>query len=483
MHKIQDISELETLVGKPPALVMMKQIPSLDQGCVRLLVHSPVAGFGYITEAGTHFTTMVGGTPGFVCVESPTSISFAVPTKMIAPKIKSGASFVFLLPGVGEILRLNGIVAGFTAGRIAITVEEAFIHCARAILRSRLWSEPEAVSLRAALDNGTEDAEILGMHDMTDFLAASPFVLLSSWNAKGAGDTSPRGDAKGFLRLLDQGTLALPDRQGNQRTDTFHNIMSNNQVSLVALIPGSNLLLHMSGNASITNEESLLETMSLNGKPPQAALLLDVKNATITHSEALEQAQLWLQSAHVDPRNVPDMMALALHHLSLNESAGRTRRFLGRLLSGSPRFVRTLMNLGYRSQLKNEGYAAPETSEPPQIKPKSLALLAGKLSPGIRQKIQKCLYRFSDHLSRTAKEMDGDTRGLPVAKGNLLTREVIVVEVKKEARAAVTLTVEDTSGSIFEFKPGQFFTLFMNIDDKQVIRSYSGCVPPMLIST
>ena len=92
MHKIQDISELEALIGKPPALVMMKQIPRLDEGCIQLLAHSPIAGFGYITEAGMHFTTMVGGTPGFVRVESPTSISFAVPVKLSAPKIKSGAS-------------------------------------------------------------------------------------------------------------------------------------------------------------------------------------------------------------------------------------------------------------------------------------------------------------------------------------------------------------------------------------------------------
>jgi ferredoxin-NADP reductase/predicted pyridoxine 5'-phosphate oxidase superfamily flavin-nucleotide-binding protein len=478
MHKIQDISELEALVGKPPALVMMKQIPRLDEGCIRLLAHSPVAGFGYITETGMHFTTMVGGTPGFVRVESPTSVSFDVPIKLSAPKIKSGASFVFLLPGVGEILRLNGTVAAFSACRVTITVEEALIHCARAILRSRLWSEPVAESPLIEIDNGAGGAELLGKQAIANFIAASPFVLLSSWDAQGASDTSPRGDGKGFLRLLDPGILSMPDRQGNQRTDTFHNIISNNQVSLVALVPGSNKLLHLSGHASITNEESLLDTMSLNGKPPQAALLLDVKNATITDSEALAQAQLWLQSAHVDPRNVPDMMALALHHLALNESAGRTGRFLGRLLSGSPKFVRTLMNLGYRSQLKNEGYAAPETSEKPKVKRKVLALLAGKLSPNVRQKIQECLYRFSDHLSRTAKAFEDDTQGLPVAQANLLTREVSVVEVRKETHAAVTLVVEDIAGESFEFKPGQFFTLFMNVNGKQVIRSYSASNAP-----
>jgi predicted pyridoxine 5'-phosphate oxidase superfamily flavin-nucleotide-binding protein len=94
------------------------------------------------------------------------------------------------------------------------------------------------------------------------------------------------GVPKGFLRFLNERALALPDRQGNQRTDSFHNIISNKQVSLVAVVPGSNELLHLSGNASITNDKSLLDTMHLKVKPPQATLLLDLKNTTITQSKA-----------------------------------------------------------------------------------------------------------------------------------------------------------------------------------------------------
>jgi ferredoxin-NADP reductase/predicted pyridoxine 5'-phosphate oxidase superfamily flavin-nucleotide-binding protein len=478
MHTIQDISELEALVGRPPALVMMKQIPHLDEGCIRLLAHSSIAGFGYLTESGSPYTTIVGGTPGFMSVESPNSISFIVPIKLPVPAKKSGASFVFLLPGIGEVLRLNGKVSEFVGDRITIAVEEAFIHCARAILRSQLWSVPSAKLPLAEENDRTVDTEPLSKNRIATFLAASPFILLSSWDAKGASDTSPRGDPKGFLRFLDERTLVLPDRQGNQRTDSFHNIVSNKQVSLVAIVPGSNELLHLSGNASITNDKSLLDTMCLNSKPPQAALLLDLKNATITQSEALAQAQPWLPSAHVDPGNVPDMMALALHHLSLNESAGRTGRFLGRLLSGTPKLVRALMNVGYRSQLKTEGYAATKTTKPPQVKRAGMVRLIGKLPPNVLHKIQKFLHRFSDYLSTTAQSLESDMLGSPTAQGNLLTREVKIVEVKKETLNAVSLTVEDINGKLFEFKPGQFFTLFMNINGKQVIRSYSASNAP-----
>jgi ferredoxin-NADP reductase/predicted pyridoxine 5'-phosphate oxidase superfamily flavin-nucleotide-binding protein len=478
MHKIQDISELEGLVGKPPALVMMKQIPKLDEGCIQLLAHSSIAGFGYVTESGMHYTTIVGGLPGFVNVESPIRISFEVPISLAAPEKGSGASFVFLLPGVGEVLRLNGKVSDFVAGRITIAVEEAFIHCARAILRSQLWSVPSAELLPDEQDDRTVDMESLGTKRIVSFIEASPFILLSSWDAKGVSDTSPRGDAMGFLRLLDGQTLAMPDRQGNQRTDTFHNIIGNKRVSLVALIPGCSKLLHLSGNASITNDKDLLDSMSLNGKPPQAALLLEVTTVSITHSEALAQAQPWLASSHVDSQHVPDMMALALHHLSLNESAGRTGRFLGRLLSGSPKLVRTLMNLGYKSQLKNEGYATLKTEKPSPVKQGIVVRLVRGLSPNVRKKILNFLYRCSAYINRTAQSIEGDAPELPVEQSTLLTREVKVVAVNRETPAAVTLTVADLKGDQFEFKPGQFFTLFMNINGKQVIRSYSASNAP-----
>jgi ferredoxin-NADP reductase/predicted pyridoxine 5'-phosphate oxidase superfamily flavin-nucleotide-binding protein len=478
IQTVQNIFDLEALVGRPPALVMMKQIPYLDEGCIQLLAHSSIAGFGYLTESGSPYTTIVGGIPGFVKVESPNILSFTVPLKRPAPVKNSGASFVFLLPGVGEVLRLNGKISKFVDNRITIAVEEAFIHCARAILRSQLWSLPSAELPLGVDDNRTVNTESISKTRIADFLANSPFILLSSWDDKGCSDTSPRGDPKGFLRFLDERTLALPDRQGNQRTDSFHNIISNNQVSLVALVPGSNQLLHLSGTASITNDKGLLDTMCLKGKAPQAALLLDLKDATITQSEALAQAQPWLPSSHSDPAHVPDMMALALHHLSLNKSAGRTGRFLGWLLSGSPGLIRALMNVGYRSQLKKEGYAAPRPTHPLQVRRPVLLRLISKLPPKVVPEIQKFLRRFSNYLSNTAPSLEGNTLSLPMAQGNLNTREVKIVNVKKETRNAVSITVEDISGNLFEFKPGQFFTLFMNVNGKQVIRSYSASNAP-----
>ncbi len=97
------------------------------------------------------------------------------------------------------------------------------------------------------------------------FLASAPFAFVSSWDAAGSSDTSPRGDAPGFLRALDGETIAIPDRKGNHRTDTFHNLLSCPRVSVAAVVPGREDLLHLRGTAYVTDDAALLSTMALEG--------------------------------------------------------------------------------------------------------------------------------------------------------------------------------------------------------------------------
>jgi predicted pyridoxine 5'-phosphate oxidase superfamily flavin-nucleotide-binding protein len=140
MNRITTVAELEAIVGRPPALVMMKELAHLDEACRHMLAIAPLAGFGHRDDDGRLRTTVVGGRPGFAEVESPTRISFASEVDASGP-----VSFVFPLPGVGETLRLNGSVAQRaerserSRGRIVVDISQAYIHCARAILRSRLW--------------------------------------------------------------------------------------------------------------------------------------------------------------------------------------------------------------------------------------------------------------------------------------------------------------------------------------------------------
>ena len=249
-------------------------------------------------------------------------------------------SFVFLLPGVGETLRLNGAVAQRSGSRVAVDVQEIFVHCARCILRSGLWDDP---------GDG-----VPAPGDTAGFLAASPFAAVSTWDGDGFGDTSPRGDHPGFLRLLDAGTLALPDRRGNQRTDTFHNILTCDSVSLAAVVPGRAELLHIDGTATVTDEPALLETMAVGDKPPKAALLVRVRHTEIRPNEAIRASRLWSPSSHVDRARIPDLMRLAAQHLASNRGSGAT---VARAMSKAPAgLIRRGIDFSYRRQLRDEGY-------------------------------------------------------------------------------------------------------------------------------
>ncbi|HXF61549.1 MAG TPA: MSMEG_1061 family FMN-dependent PPOX-type flavoprotein, partial [Caldilineaceae bacterium] len=105
------------------------------------------------------------------------------------------------------------------------------------------------------------------------FIAKSPFLLIGSADARGHMDVSPKGDPPGFVRVLDDKTLAIPDRPGNRRADTFGNILQNPKVALIFLVPGKQETLRVSGTAQIVRDQWLRELMPVRGKTPDLALV------------------------------------------------------------------------------------------------------------------------------------------------------------------------------------------------------------------
>lgn len=202
------------------------------------------------------------------------------------------------------------------------------------------------------------------------FLASAPFAIVSSWDAAGSSDTSPRGDEPGFLRALDGETIAIPDRKGNRRTDTFHNLLSCPQVSVAAVVPGREDLLHLRGTAYVTDDPELLSMMALGGKPPRLALILRVEHAEVVTNEAVRVPKLWRASARIE--DVPDLGGLAARHVARSNTRGvkaAVLRLLGRALGAFPSVLRRLMDFAYRQGLKAEGYALPAATE---AEPRSL---------------------------------------------------------------------------------------------------------------
>src|SRR5215813_4884322 len=112
-------------------------------------------------------------------------------------------------------------------------------------------------------------------------------------DADGAMDVSPKGDPPGFVKVLDRKTLAIPDRLGNNRGDTFLNVLQNPSVAIVFIVPRRREVVRVSGTAQIATDDDLLETMAVQGKRPDLALVVTVKEAFFHCGKAMIRSGLW----------------------------------------------------------------------------------------------------------------------------------------------------------------------------------------------
>lgn len=165
-------------------------------------------------------------------------------------------------------------------------------------LRS-LYGEPSDLALRKAVPK-------LDKH-CRSFIAASPFLVVASAGAAGAADASPRGDAPGFVAVLDDTTLLIPDRPGNKRVDTLENILENPHVGLIFFVPGMNETLRVNGRAEITTDRTLLEPLAVNRKVPQAGIVVRVEEAYLHCAKALIRSKLWDPETRIDRKSFPTL--------------------------------------------------------------------------------------------------------------------------------------------------------------------------------
>lgn len=125
------------------------------------------------------------------------------------------------------------------------------------------------------------------------WIERSPFVVLSSASARGTMDVSPKGDPAGFVRVLDAKTLAVPDRPGNHRGDTFRNVLENPFVGLMFVVPQRREVVRVSGTAQIVKDPALLASMTVDDKAPCLALLVHVQEAMFHCGKSMIRSHLW----------------------------------------------------------------------------------------------------------------------------------------------------------------------------------------------
>ena len=165
-------------------------------------------------------------------------------------------------------------------------------------LRNRFRDVVESEEqLRAVLGPPAERAiakvvRVLDQHARR-FIAHAPFVFVASAGDDGTLDISPKGDPAGFVKVLDDRTLAIPDRPGNRRIDTFRNVLSNPNVGLIFVIPGVTYTLRIAGKAIIVRDAELREAMAVNGRLPEHILIIEISRALSHCPKCMIRSGLW----------------------------------------------------------------------------------------------------------------------------------------------------------------------------------------------
>lgn len=138
-----------------------------------------------------------------------------------------------------------------------------------------------------------------------NFIALSPLCILSSANANGQADASPRGDPPGFVQILDDKTLLLPDRPGNNQVDSLQNIVQNPGVGLLFFVPGMNETLRVKGKAEIVTDDDILEPMKMRNRAPLSGLRVTVEEAFLHCGRALIRSRVWDPEVQIDRSDYP----------------------------------------------------------------------------------------------------------------------------------------------------------------------------------
>ncbi|MBY0610896.1 MAG: pyridoxamine 5'-phosphate oxidase family protein [Beijerinckiaceae bacterium] len=137
------------------------------------------------------------------------------------------------------------------------------------------------------------------------FIDKAPFLALATSGPEGL-DCSPRGDRpQELVRIVDDETLMMPDRRGNNRVDSLRNIVRDPRVALMFLVPGVGNAIRINGRARLSAEKELLTSFAVDGKPPRSVIVISVESVYFQCARALIRAELWNPDRHVDPRSLP----------------------------------------------------------------------------------------------------------------------------------------------------------------------------------
>jgi PPOX class probable FMN-dependent enzyme len=164
-----------------------------------------------------------------------------------------------------------------------------------------------------------KERRALDEHDRA-FIARSPFLLMATSGTDGRCDVSPKGDAPGFVQVLDERRLVIPERPGNKRLDGMLNMLSNPHIGLIFLVPGREETLRVNGRASVTRDPLLLERCTAHGKVPLVAIGVEVEQCFLHCPKAFIRSRLWQQQSWPASDALPTMACVLFDQIRPNDA-------------------------------------------------------------------------------------------------------------------------------------------------------------------
>jgi len=194
-----------------------------------------------------------------------------------------------------------------------------------ALAQDRSHDLTDEAALRGAYNTGPGVTSLAKVADHVHalyrpYIEASPFAVLATVGETGL-DTSPRGDAPGFVRIADAHTLLLPDRRGNQRIDSLRNIARDPRVALLFLVPGAGEALRVNGTARISASPALCAEFMANGRAPASVMVISVTSVFFQCARAIKRSQLWAAPAHAPDLPSPGSILQCLSQAAVDGQA------------------------------------------------------------------------------------------------------------------------------------------------------------------
>jgi PPOX class probable FMN-dependent enzyme len=155
-------------------------------------------------------------------------------------------------------------------------------------------------------------------HHMVSFISQSPFVLLATVGKDLRCDVSPRGDIPGFVRVMDSGTLLIPERTGNRRADSLKNIIETGSLGVLFLIPGMVESLRVNGRSTVIADEELLAPLAVQGKAPVVGIVLEIEECFLQCGKALLRSQLWAARDQAEAAVLPSFGEMLMDQAKLD---------------------------------------------------------------------------------------------------------------------------------------------------------------------